>query len=94
MAAAWAKQHASHLREGEADDAAREPGARVAGGARGLALSADLGVVALAEVVLELVDDDGAADDGVGADRSRDVRDLRRGAKADDDDDRSDARSR
>ena len=52
---------------GEADDAAGEAGARVAGGLGGLALGANLGGVALAEVILELVDDARAADDGVGA---------------------------
>ena len=44
-------------------------GARVAGGLGGLALGANLGGVALAEVILELVDDARAADDGVGAER-------------------------
>ena len=57
----------SRLRGGERDDAARETRARVAGGLGGLALGANLGGVALAEVVLELVDDARAADDGVDA---------------------------
>ena len=57
----------NNLGGGERDDAAGEACARVAGGLGGLALGANLGGVALAEVILELVDDARAADDGVGS---------------------------
>ena len=47
--------------------AARQTSARVPGSLRRLALRADFGRVTLAEIILKLVDDDGAADDGVRA---------------------------
>lgn len=47
--------------------AARQTRARVASSLGSLALRADFGRVTLAEIILELVDDDGAADDGVRA---------------------------
>ena len=56
-----------NLGGGERDDAAGEACARVAGGLGGLALGANLGGVALAVVILELVNDARAADDGVGS---------------------------
>ena len=68
-----------HLVRGEADDAAREPRAGVARRLARLPLRPGLGVIARAEVVLELVDHARAADDRVGA-RERNLRvlDLKR----------------
>ena len=68
-----------HLVRGEADDAAREPSAGVARRLARLPLRPGLGVIARAEVVLELVDHARAADDRVGA-RERNLRvlDLKR----------------
>ena len=49
------------------DHAARKPRSRISCGLGSLALRADFGRVTLAEIIFELVDDDGAADDGVRA---------------------------